>query len=226
MTASLEKNLFRLKIEMIGLRRAEQTLTSASNQIESHLAWANFARHLRLCSKLLIRIGKSSGAEERAAAWRAENDIKKSGILGFLVASRNDIDHPEDDGKAQFVSGDMLPEHFHVNNGAISAAVYPGSIFSMSNCTFNGRPMNGYVSVDKDGLASSSGNIPYAKRRAGFYLNDVQDKDGNLISVPFDSRIGFRMSAIEIAELGRKWIDRNLLVVLPVEAHDKLQLEK
>lgn len=215
MPEKTEKNLTRLKAEIRSLNKSKNDLKSAKDDIDAHIAWANFVRSLKLAINLLIRIGKSK-PEKRPSAWRRHNFSTVDDVLQFMIDSRNDIDHPEDEKKENLISGKINEDSFEIEplgRGSSLAKVGKNASFIMSGCVVNGRPVSGYL-INKSGETSIGGNLKVIERPKDYYLQHVTLKDGRRVPVPLCPSRGVVFSASEMANYANEWLLEGLHEIL------------
>jgi hypothetical protein len=223
--ANLDQQVKRLEIEAKGMLLAHVTLVNVADDVEAHLAWANFVRHMRMCAKLLFRVGKANG-DTRGLAWRAENAITQDEILDFLTKSRNDIDHPEDEDKEHLTSGEMRPsdrvfEPVGSGMNALSKASHGLAFFH--NVNINGRLVSGAEINYPNGHKSTMGNLRVVERQRGFAVRPVANHSGEFTRVPINKQNNVPYMAEEMAEYGVKWLKHQVASLLTDQQREKVQ---
>lgn len=214
-----EKNLQRLKVEIRGLLRSQEELENAKNDEDAQISWANHVRSLKLSINLIVRIGRDNPAN-RPKAWKWQNFSSADELISFMVNSRNDIDHPEDERKDDLISGQYCENSLEIEplgDGRSFAKISPQTHFSMTGCSINGRPVSGMVVPIKSGEVHLAGNIKVVPRPAGFYVKRVTLANGSKVPVPVCSKRGVAFSANEMAHYGLNWLKGPILELLTDE---------
>ncbi len=219
MSASSGENLRRLEAELRGLERAHTDLDLAEDDVDAHLAWANFVRHLKLSLSLLVRFGKADSST-KAEAYRFKNFSTNNELVEFMVKSRNDIDHPEDEEKRDLISGKLRKPGIALGlDGERSLFCIegnPSAIIDLviKDCGIGDKRFDGTVSFDPSRAPIVSG-ISNRSISKAFVIKPVRTQRGELVPVPTKRGTSDAASAEEIATEGRNWLRVGCEKLLP-----------
>lgn len=203
----------RLNAELIGLKSSIASLTYATDDIEGHLYWANACRHFKQALQISTNIGMAD-PHRRGQAHKARNTASKDGILSYVVASRNHIDHPEDEGKDDILGGTHKGSKFSVGNGLIEIGA--GWSFDFTNVQIEDREMNGRISVSDDGnTVTLSGQVSGTFEMGGFYPSAIMTMSKEVIAAPLDQKTHRPLSGIEILRYAFTWLRIQVEILAP-----------
>ena len=207
MAGNLDKNVKRLKVEIAGIDRSVGELEASKDEPSLILAWINFTRHVKLTCALLVRAGKAN-VGTRGLSWRIENEIKANAIIQYVIASRNHLEHVEDDGKEDFIGGEFRNADYTIP-GLLSSS--DGVDVQFEKCFFNGKLLDGSVSWRKGKERPDvSLTIVGQLRKRGFYPGAVTDILGSEIGLPYGVATGEDPDSVYIARYVRKEIQMYL----------------
>jgi hypothetical protein len=216
-----DQNVRRLQAEIRGLNVSTRLLEDAKDTVDAHLAWANFVRHLKVAILLTVRIGKSNGKTKKFA-WQAENEVKRDEILKFLISSRNDLDHPEDEGKDDLIAGELKESEtvlfpFEGGGGLVCIEGEYRPNITFSNVRINGQVFDGGFNNHLPAGNRFFGNVPARETPKGFYLKSVTTHKGDVINVPLKKGMSDERSASELSLYAQDWFERTCNQLLTSE---------
>ncbi len=149
-----------------------------------------------------------------------QNEIRICGVINFLVSSRNDIDHPEDDGKDDLVSGEFVAGFTSLraptgNMGGIRLSDQTSfKNLIMKDNVIDGQLVSAVVNKPAAETAQITGNARAVRIMPKFSLKPIRTKDGQIIHVPTHPKLGEVFSAQDLATHAMPWLEKALKSLL------------
>lgn len=220
MSNATKNNLKRLGIEIQAIKDCASDLSGEINEVDSHIAWGQFLSHFKLASALIVRIGMAD-CQTRGKAHRLKNQLDFDPVLKYLIASRNQNEHPEDlDREVPFVA--------EYDPGTIGYGSFfkigAKSNIDVRNCSVDGRIVNASSTWDEEsGQAITTSNVDLDIERPLFRLLPVTTLQGNVIEVPelsVEGEIDTGSTCIKFADHALRWImDSQILLGISGSPH-------